>query len=165
MDAETVIELLGLIPLRNEGGFYRETYRSDEVVLQSALSPRYTTDKAFSTAVYYLETAREFSALHRLPTDETYHFYLGDPVLLLRLYPDGRGDTVLLGNNLLAGQVPQATVPAGVWQGSRPVNGGFALLGTTMAPGFDFADYAYGDPLDLSLLYPEFAGEIAALTR
>src|SRR5262249_43063234 len=102
---------------------------------------------------------------HRLPTDEIFHFYLGSPVEMLQLYEDGRGRVVTLGSNLLAGQSPQLVVPAGVWQGSCLAPGGaFALLGTTMAPGFDFADFEPGDRSLLNAQYPEFADFIRRLS-
>src|SRR5262245_2307974 len=148
-----VIELLGLVPLPREGGFYRETYRS-------ALRLGH---KAVSTAIYYLLTPDTCSALHRLPTDEVYHFYAGDPVRLLILGPD-EGRVVALGADLAAGQRPQALVPAGAWQGSCIDGSGFALLGTTMAPGFDFSDYEPADRAALLRDYSSFADLIVRLT-
>src|SRR5207245_2095434 len=105
----------------------------------ASLPARYGTDRWAGTAIYYLLTPDTFSALHRLPTDEVYHFYLGDPVEMLQLWPDGSGRVGTLGQDVRAGQLLQVIVPRGVWQGSRLRPGGaFALLGTTMAPGFDF---------------------------
>ncbi len=151
-----LIDGLGLEPLPLEGGFYRETYRS-------ALP---FGGKAASTAIYYLLTADAFSALHRLPTDEVFHLYLGGPVRMLQLFPDGTGRVLLVGQDVLGGQSPQVVVPAGVWQGSRLADGvTFALLGTTMAPGFDFADYEASDRAELTRLYPAFADEIRRLAR
>ena len=168
LTAERLIELLGLAPLPVEGGHFRQTYVSDEAVAASALPARYGRDKALGTAIYYLLTNEpdSFSALHRLPTEEIYHFYLGDPVEMLLLRPDGRGETVVLGRELLAGQRVQSVVPRGVWQGSRLRAGGrFALLGTTMAPGFDVADYEGGRRDELIRLYPAEAERIRRLTR
>jgi predicted cupin superfamily sugar epimerase len=156
LSAAEVIALLDLKPLPREGGYYRETYRSAE-----QLPGR---DKSISTAIYYLLTPDTFSALHRLPTDEVFHFYLGDPVTMLQLGPDG-GRLLTLGTDLAAGQRPQLVVPAGVWQGSFLSPGGkFSLLGTTMAPGFDFTDYEAGDRARLSGEYPGFAELIRKLT-
>jgi predicted cupin superfamily sugar epimerase len=113
--------------------------------------------------MYYLLTPDTFSALHRLPTDEVFHFYLGDPVEMLQLYSDGSGRVVTLGPDLGAGQQLQAIVPRGVWQGSTLRAGGaWALLGTTVAPGFDFEDYEAGlEPL--AEQYPAFAERIRRL--
>jgi predicted cupin superfamily sugar epimerase len=166
LTADDLIALLGLSPLPQEGGDYRETYRSPEVIPASALPARYRADKAACTAMYYLLTPDTFSALHRLPTDEVYHFYLGSPVRMLQLFPDGQGRTVTLGPDLRAGQQVQCVVPRGVWQGSALEPGGdYALLGTTVAPAFDFADYEAGDRANLTGQYPAFADLIQRLTR
>lgn len=143
MTADEVIARLGLVPLPGEGGFFRETYRS-----------------ATKTAIYYLLTPTRHSRLHRLPGDEIYHFYLGDPVELLLLRPVGSGEVVVLGADLTM----QVVVPGGVWQGSRLVPGGrWALLGTTMSPGFEFAHFTPGDAEVLTGEYPAFAAMIRAL--
>ena len=98
--------------------------------------------------------------MHRLPTEEVFHFYLGGPVRMLQLFPDGNGREVLIGADILAGQQPQVVVPPGVWQGSRLEPGvEFALLGATMAPGFDYADYEQGRRGELSAQYPEYADD------
>jgi predicted cupin superfamily sugar epimerase len=166
LTAAEVMALLDLRPLPVEGGYYRETYRSAVTLPAAALPPRYGGGRCAGTAIYYLLTPDTFSALHRLPADEVFHFYLGDPVEMLQLSPDGGGRVVTLGHDLCAGQSPQVVVPAGAWQGSRLADGGrFALLGTTMAPGFDFADYEPGDRAALLTQYPAFAGLIRRLTR
>ena len=168
MTAQELISLLGLTPLPEEGGYFRETWRSHVTVAPGTLPLRYTGEKSLGTAIYYLLTsdADSFSALHRLPSDEVYHFYLGDPVEMLLLAPDGAGRRVILGHNLSAGEHVQFIVPAGVWQGSRLVAGGqYALLGTTMAPGFDPADYQPGVRAELSAIYPQHSASIQALTR
>lgn len=165
MTAEDIIRLLDLKP-HPEGGHYAETYRSKEYMAAEHLPPRYGSDRAFGTAIYYLLTPGAFSAMHRLAGDEIFHFYLGDPVEMLNLYPDGSARSLLLGNDLKAGMSPQAVVPAGVWQGARLVPGGrYALLGTTVAPGFDFADFELGDRPLLAASHPAHAPLIAALTR
>jgi predicted cupin superfamily sugar epimerase len=163
--AEELIALLQLQPHPREGGFFRETYRADEGFLAAALPPRYGQDRSVSTAIYYLLTPDTFSALHRLASDEVFHFYLGDPVRMLQLFPDGQGREVILGTDVLRGQSPQVVVPRGVWQGSLLEPGGtFALLGCTVAPGFDYADYETGERAALLARYPAFAELIRALT-
>jgi predicted cupin superfamily sugar epimerase len=147
--AEDVIEALELEPHPLEGGFFRETYRSARHLPGD--------ERSLSTAIYYLLTPQTCSAMHRLPGDELFHFYLGDPVKMLHLYPDGSGKVVSFGSDLLAGQRPQVLVPGGVWQGACLEDGGrFALLGTTMAPGFAYPDYETGDRAALTGQYPEF---------
>jgi predicted cupin superfamily sugar epimerase len=165
MTAEQIIAHLGLAPLPREGGWFRETYRADLEWPAGALAPRHPGARAAGTAIYYLLTPDSFSALHRLPGDEVFHFYLGDPVEMLQLDPhSGAGRVVVLGNDLLAGQQPQAVVPGGVWQGSRLRPGGaFALLGTTMAPGFDFADYEAAEAVALATAFQGFSDVIYSL--
>jgi len=141
MDAARVIELLGLEPHPEEGGWFRETYRTAESFEPGGA---WTGPRSTATAIYYLLTSGTVSALHRLPGDEIFHFYLGDPVRMLMLHPDGRSELVILGSRL-EGMRPQHVVPGNVWQGSMLVPGGaWALLGTTMSPGFDFRDYEHG---------------------
>lgn len=169
MEIEQIIRLLNLTPLPQEGGLYAETYRSSENIPADALPGRYPrAGKPCSTAIYYLLTAEPptFSALHRLPTDEVYHFYLGDPLEMTLLYPDGSHRVVMLGQDLLAGQQVQYVVPAGVWQGTRVAAGGrFALVGTTMAPGFTPEDYEHGDRDTLLALYPAARAHILEIGR
>ena len=157
--AEQIVEILGLEPMPVEGGLFRQTY-----VAESGPG----AGKPISTAIFYLLTsdADSFSTLHKLPTDEIYHFYLGDPVEMLHLYPDGTSERLILGSDILRGQKVQHVAPREVWQGSRLVSGGsFALLGTTMAPGFTDDDYVGGDRDELLARYPREADFIRFLTR
>ena len=164
-DLQQLIKIFNLEPLENEGGLFRQTYLSPlsyQSLNQSGV------DHPLCTTIYYLltEEANSFSELHKLPTDEIYHFYLGDPVEQLRLYPDGSGEVVLLGQDVLNGQQVQSVVPGGVWQGSRLVEGGvYALLGTTMAPGYRVEDYVHGNRQSLYALYPTWQKLIGNLTR
>ena len=165
MDIDKLKQILDLKPLPNEGGFYAEAYRSGENLSQSCLPERYTGSRSAATAIYYLLTPETFSALHKLASDEVYHFYLGDPVELLCLRDDGSGDVFTIGTDLDGGLRPQIAVPRGTWQGSRLRAGGrFALLGTTVAPGFEFADFELADRVTLTERYPKFAAMIRELT-
>lgn len=165
MTHQHLIKLLGLTAHPVEGGYFAETYRAAGTIPQSAL-PGYGGARAQTTAIYYLLTPETFSALHRLPSDEIFHFYLGDPVEMLQLRPDGSAAWLTLGTDLLAGMRPQVVVPGGVWQGSRLRAGGrFALLGCTVSPGFDYADYETGDRDALIAQHPEQREAIVALTR
>ncbi|HYQ92594.1 MAG TPA: cupin domain-containing protein, partial [Candidatus Competibacteraceae bacterium] len=135
---QRLIELLQLKPLPIEGGYFRRTYCSDETIARDALPARYSQARALGSAIYFLLHGAAFSALHRLRSDEIYHFYRGDPVELLLLFPDGSGEVRILGPALEAGQQPQVMAPHGVWQGSRLKPGGhYALMGTTLAPAYD----------------------------
>lgn len=166
IDAEEIIKLLSLEPLAGEGGFYRETYRSKGKIPRSALPSAYRSDKSMGTAIYYLVTPDTFSALHRLSGDEIFHFYLGDPVIMLQLFPEGGGKKIVLGNDIARGQNLQCTVPGGVWQGLFLMEGGrYGLLGTTMVPGFDYEDFELGEREKLTKLYPSYAELIERLTR
>lgn len=164
-EAAAIIAALGLVPHPKEGGWFRETYRAAEALPARVFGGRYADPRAVSTAIYYLLTPATFSALHRLEADEVFHFYAGDPVEQLRLFPGGNGEIVTIGNNLAAGQRPQVVVPRGVWQGARLAPGGrYALLGCTVAPGFEYADYESGNRAILAAAYPRFAEQIATLT-
>jgi len=165
---EQIIALFKLEPLPIEGGLFFQTYKSADTINQGKLPSRYPESKPFGTAIVYLLTddPNSFSALHKLPTDEIYHFYLGDPVELLQLHTDGSSQRIILGQDLLAGQKVQHVVPRDVWQGSHLLPGGhMALLGTTMAPGYTDADFTGGDPHLLIPAYPQRANLIDQLTR
>ncbi len=164
LDPATIIRHLRLQPLPVEGGFFRQTWISDDVVAVA----RYASPRPAGTAIYYLLTGEpdSFSAIHRLAGDEMYHFYLGDPVEMLLLEDNGAAQRIVLGPDLLAGQQVQYTVPRSVWQGSRLVSGGrCALLGTTMAPGFDPRDFTLARREDLLRQFPAHSALIRELTR
>lgn len=162
---EKIIEHFQLKPLPWEGGYYSETYRSTESIPADALQGRYPGPRSVSTAIYYMLTPETISAMHRLTGDEIFHFYLGDPVEMLQLHPDGSSDTVILGQEIFSGMKLQHVVRGGVWQGSRLVKGGkFALLGTTVVPGFDYEDFALGKASELKAKYPERAKMIGELS-
>ena len=166
MTSEELIVFLDLQPLPKEGGYYRETYRSADRCSLSSLPDRFPGGKSVSTCIYYLLTADDFSAFHRLPSDELYHFYLGDPVELMLLHPDGTVTTTILGQEIAQGELLQVLVPAGVWQALSLQSGGqYALMGCTVAPGFDFSDYEHGDWEQLLRQYPAQHAVIMRLTR
>ena len=160
MTAEEIKSLLKLEPLNVEGGWFRRTYASSCIVEL----PRGT--RPLSSAIYYLLEAGTFSEMHCLESDEIYHFYLGDPVEMQQLFPDGSSAVFILGPDLKAGQHVQLVVPAGVWQGARLVGDGkVALLGCTVTPGFDYADYRGGSYDELAEKWPAEAERIRTLTR
>ncbi len=166
MTAEEVKQLLQLEPLPVEGGFFRETYRSRWVVSAEYLPDGVGGSRSIGTAIYYMITPEAFSALHRLPGTEVFHFYLGDPVVMLQLTTDGMSRTITLGNDLLNGQQPQVVVRGQIWQGCRLAPGGkWALMGTTMSPGFDYKDYQNGEREHLIAQYPGAAAKIREYTR
>ena len=160
MTADQIRQLLRLEPHPVEGGWYRRTYTSEvSVALLRGVRP-------YGTAIYYLLDEGTFSEMHVLTSDEIFHFYYGDPVEMLQLLPDGGSAVFTLGPDLEAGQHVQLVVPAGVWQGTRLIDGGkVALLGCTVTPGFDFADYRNGTWAELTAGWPTEAARIKKLTR
>ncbi|MCP4217114.1 MAG: cupin domain-containing protein [bacterium] len=157
---EEIIEKLKLEKHPLEGGYFRETYRCKDRM-------EYEGKKhSISTAIYFLLTPDTFSEMHRLHIDEIFHFYMGDPVEMLHLYPDGRGERVIFSDDIDMGMQPQVVVPGNVWQGARLVPGGeYALMGTTVAPGFEFEHYKSGSRKELTDIYPDFKELIGSLTR
>lgn len=163
--AQLIIDRLRLTPHPEEGGWFLETHRADEFLAPEVLPGRYSGPRALGTAIYYLLTPTTYSHMHLLQSDEVFHFYAGGPCEMLQLHPDGAGETLVLGNDVLAGQHPQIVVPRGSWQGLRLLPGAeFALMGCTVAPGFEYADYEHGDRAELVRAWPDWAGEIARLT-
>jgi len=160
MTADQIKSLLRLEPHPVEGGFFRRTYTSADMVDL----PR--GERAVGTAIYYLLEPGTFSEMHVLDSDEIFHFYLGDPVEMLQLQPDGGSGVFTLGPDLQAGQHVQLVVPAGTWQGTRLVGDGkVALLGCSVTPGFDFADYRNASYAELASRWPAEAERIRKLTR
>jgi len=158
--AAEIIRLLDLKPLTIEGGFFRETYRSPDLIDL----PLYHGPRSLATAIYYLLTPETFSRMHRVPGEEIFHFYLGDPVEMVQLHADGEGEIIIMGQNIAAGMRLQHIVPGGCWQGARLKSGGrFALMGTTMSPGFEYEDYATPHGAELEERYPRLAEMIRAL--
>ncbi len=147
MNANRVITMLGLAPMEHEGGFWTQTWRDEH-----------------STAIYFLMTPHDFSALHRLEGPELWHHYAGAAVEMLLLEPSGEVSRPVLGDDLANGQRPMVAVPAGVWMGAA-TSGDWSLVGTTMAPGFDAGGFELGDAGQLAATYPEAADGIARLTR
>lgn len=154
MTPDDLVAHYGLEPIPREGGLFRRTWAG----------PSRADGRPAGTAIVALLTADDFSALHRLTGDEVWHFYLGAPLDLLFLAPDGTTATPVLGPDVLAGQHPQLTVDAGTWMGARS-RGAWTFFGCTMAPGFTYEDYEHGDAAELAARYPGEADRIAGLCR
>jgi uncharacterized protein len=167
MTADEVKKLLNLAPHPREGGFYVRTYESGEQVPASAFADsRYAGPRHTGTAIYYFLEPGTFSEIHRLKSDEIFHFYLGDTVEMLQLHPNGRGEIIRIGNRLDQDERPQVLAPRNVWQGSHLAPGGkWALLGCTVSPGFEFEDYEVMSRAELIADWPEFTGLIRQLTQ
>ncbi len=164
-DAAYWIEKLKL-EAHPEGGRYRQTYRADLILSKESLPEEFTGARAASTAIYFLLEGEELSALHRLRSDEVWHFYVGSPLVVHVIGRDGDYSEILLGDDAEAGEVLQAVVKAGCWFGSRVKDGrGFALVGCTVAPGFDFEDFEMAKRDELVREYPQHRKVIERLTR
>jgi predicted cupin superfamily sugar epimerase len=161
MTAEEVIAKLNLTPLPLEGGFFRQTYKGTQAIEFPALGMR-----SVSTAIFYLVTPESFSALHRVKSDEMFHFYAGDPVEMIQISPSGELTKHVVGSGFMEGQSPQVLVEIGVWQGLKLKEGGsWALMGTTVAPGFEYDDFDLGKRSRLVAQFPQHRESIIKLTR
>ena len=161
MTADQLIDLLDLKP-HPEGGYFKETYRSSGQILKSNNGQ---TDRSFSTAIYYMLVPGTCSKFHKLSSDEIFHFYLGDPVTWVLLGARGGKKKVVMGSGLGQGQELQLVIPAGTWFGGYLNEGGhYALMGTTVAPGFEFSDLVMGRREELLMLYPSVEPDILKLT-
>jgi uncharacterized protein len=159
------IASLGLVP-HPEGGFYRETYRAPEVIAVEHLPARFGGARACSTAIYFLLPGDQISALHRIKSDEIWHFYAGGALTLTLIHPDGRLEAHRLGPDPERGESFQSLVPAGCWYGATVDDpAGYALVGGTVAPGFDFADFELADRAMLLATFPQHRQTILRLTR
>jgi predicted cupin superfamily sugar epimerase len=161
------IQRLGLSP-HPEGGYYRELYRSSETVAAGCLPERFGGPRPFSTAIYFLLEGTQVSALHRIKSDEAWHFYAGSPLCIDAISAQGKHLRFKLGPDPTRGETFFQLVPAGCWFGARLVRPGpeaFALVGCTVAPGFDFADFELAERETLSSEYPQHRELIEAFTR
>lgn len=168
MQASDFVAALQMVP-HPEGGFYAETYRAREVIDQSALPTRFGGDRPFCTAIYFLLENQHRSALHRIQSDEVWHFYAGGPLTIYVIEPTtGTLSEIRLGNRLDRGDVFQAVVAAGSWFGAKPVGeadgAAFSLVGCTVAPGFDFADFELADRAAMLAQFPQHKTIIETLS-
>jgi predicted cupin superfamily sugar epimerase len=164
-NAQYWIDRLSLSP-HPEGGHYRVTYQSALTIVQDALPSAFHGNRSASTAIYFLLAQKDFSAFHRIASDELWHFYIGSALIVYVIDPAGNYSELHLGDAFEAGEVFQAVVKAGCWFASRLKNpAGFALIGCTVAPGFDFADFELAKRSDLAATYPRHRKLIEELTR
>lgn len=163
--ATTLIDQLQL-QAHPEGGWYRRTYQSEEMISAAALPQRFNGSRNISTAIFYLIGKGSFSAFHRIKSDEVWHFYTGDALVLYIICPSGFLETIVLGNELEKGQVFQYVVPAGCWFAAEPATeSAFSLVGCTVAPGFDFDDFELAESITLEKAYPQYQELIKKLCR
>jgi len=165
MTAENLIAHYSLLP-HPEGGWYKETYRSTNTILQSALPSNFTEGRVFSTAIYFLLEQGNFSAFHKIKSDECWHFYSGQTLLVYVINTEGKLDIIKLGNDIENGEVFQYVVPANCWFASIPANHAkFCFVGCTVSPGFDFNDFELAKADDLINEFPNLSEEIKKLCR
>lgn len=149
-----------------EGGWYRETYRATETTPSTGLPDRFNGQRCHATEIYFLLNSDNFSALHRLKSDEQWHFYSGSPLTVHVIQPDGRYTSIKLGSELTKGETFQGMVPHGCWFGATvDTPDSYALVGCSVAPGFDFADFEMAECKNLSKEFPQHTALIARLTR
>lgn len=164
MTVAEIAKAYGLQP-HPEGGYFKESYRSPGHIPASALPKGFAGERSYSTAIYFLLPRGARSRLHRIKSDEVWHFYLGGPLTLVQLFPSGRVETVVMGHDVAAGQRVQHVVPAGCWFGARPEDGSaYSFVGCTVSPGFDFADFEMGSREELLAQFPAAREAIELLT-
>ena len=165
LSADDLIRCHRLVP-HPEGGFYRETYRAGEMISKGNLPDHYQGgERHYSSAIYYLLREGEMSRLHRLVSDEVWHFYLGGPLTIAEIRDGGRVEEIVLGSHPALGQQQQHVVRGGTWFGAYPHGGAeYSFVGCTVAPGFDFADFEIGDRQELIQEFPTAREVIERLT-
>lgn len=164
-DKETLIETLDLQP-HPEGGFFKETYRSDATIYNGHLTGKYEGDRHYSTAIYFMLTSDMFSAFHRIEQDELWFFHQGSPIELHTISEGGEHEVHIIGNNILNGEKPQLTVPGRYWFAAKVLQpNSHSLVSCTVAPGFDFRDFVLPSQLELMNLFPQHESVIKEFTR
>ena len=164
-NATTIIKELGLLE-HPEGGYFKETYRSTGAISNVELGQKYTGNRNYSTCIYFLLTSEKFSAFHKINQDEIWHFYKGSPLLLHIISKEGNYTSIKIGNNFEKGEVPQYVVKGGDWFAAEViVDNNYTLVGCTVAPGFDFADFVLPERKELVALFPQHQEIITKLTH
>ena len=149
-----------------EGGWYTQTYKSKEQISEKALPGRFGASRFFSTAIYFLLEQGNFSAFHRIKSDECWHFYAGDPLLIYIIEQNGELKIISLGNDNEKVHAFQYVVPANCWFASRPASGSqYCFVGCTVSPGFEFDDFELAKGNELSAMYPQHKEIIKELCR
>lgn len=165
MTAQEIIDQLDLTE-HPEGGYFRETYRSEGIIPQNSLGDKFSGSRNQSTGIYFLLTSEKFSAFHKINQDEMWHFYKGSRLKLHTISADGIYSFVIIGNDLMNGEVPQYMVKGGDWFAAEVIDeGSYTLVGCTVAPGFDFSDFVLPSAVDLCKKFPNYSEVINRLTH
>ena len=162
---DEIVQYLGLKP-HPEGGFYKETYRSEGLISNDDLNSRYKGKRNYATCIYFLLSSDNFSAFHRIKQDEIWHFYKGSPISLHIINSQGHYQKIMIGSNIERGEIPQFVVKGGDWFASEVADSNsYALAGCTVSPGFDFVDFEMAEKQELIQKYPDYQQIINKLTR
>jgi len=162
---EALTKKLALEP-HPEGGFFKETYRSEGFIAEANLNGTHEGDRSYATCIYFMLTSEAFSAFHKIRQDEIWHFYTGSPIILHMISPSGDYARIEVGNYVLYGQHPQFVVPAGYWFASEvKEKDSYSLVGCTVSPGFDFRDFELANREELTSLFPKHQELIERLSR
>lgn len=165
INSKLLVKKFNLLP-HPEGGFFKENYRSLEMMPHSSLPKRFCGDRHYSTAIYFLLERGDFSVFHKINSDECWHFYAGSTLLIYIIHLNGKLEIIKLGSNVNEGEQFQAVVPAECWFASEPASTtDFSFVGCTVAPGFDFGDFELAKMDELSKNYPQHQSLIHRLTR
>ena len=162
---ENLIKILELEP-HPEGGYFKETYRSNGIIKNSCLPSEFKGNRNFCTGIYYLLESQDFSAFHKINQDEMWHFYKGDALEIVIITEDGKLERIMLGNDIQNGNVFQCVVPKNCWFAAKvSIPNSFSLVGCTVSPGFDFQDFTLADAHHLKPEFPKHKNIIKAFTR
>jgi predicted cupin superfamily sugar epimerase len=165
IQASTLVKKLDLQP-HPEGGYFKEVYRSDELIKVEGLPERYSSERCFSTSIYYMLVGEQFSAFHKLQSDETWHFYLGSPIVLHLISSEGIYSKIILGQNITEDENLQYTIPRETWFAAEVKDKTtYSLVGCTVSPGFDFADFEMGKGSVLIKRFPQHSDIITSLSK
>lgn len=165
LKADNIIRELNLVS-HPEGGYFRETYRSEGEIQQENPGSNFKGDRNYSTCIYFLLISDDFSAFHKIIQDEIWHFYDGSPIKLHLINKDGEYSKIIIGSAIDQGQVPQYVVAGGIWFAAEMINkNDYALLGCTVAPGFNFLDFELAKRNELIVKFPQHKSIITSLTR
>ena len=165
MKIKELISKLNLEP-HPEGGFFKETYRSNGIIKSDSLDPEYSGERNYSTSIYFLLTSDKFSSFHKINQDEIWHFYLGSPIELHTLSESGIHEKHIIGNDLMNGETPQLVVPGNHWFAAKVINpDSYSLVGCTVSPGFDFQDFTLAERGKMIQQFPEYEELITSFTR
>ncbi|MDP2038984.1 MAG: cupin domain-containing protein [Ignavibacteria bacterium] len=163
--AKVIAERLSLQP-HPEGGYFKEVYRAEDKIEMVALPKRFSGDRNVCTSIYFILAGNDKSHFHKIKSDEIWHFYSGSVLFLHQIDINGNYSRIKIGNDIVAGETPQAIIPHGNWFAAEVEDkNSFALVGCTVSPGFDFADFELAKQKDLCGKFPQHSDLIKRFTK